>query len=161
MNFNEIADKLDKLKDAHGQAVMHFNHERAALFAQAKNAINDYVTAKGAPLLLGLVGYTPAFNDGDPCVHRTHIVEDWDRHSVPDAWLDLDDNGDLREVEEFIADQDEAFGEDFIIIANDLIEYFDDYISSLTDEGTNFVYMFYFDGKGNMKEHEDYYDCGW
>jgi len=101
-------------------------------------------------------GYTPGFNDGDPCVHSQDIGNSW--YGVDEC---LDEEG----AENYAK---EAFGVDLPNNPEDTkswaaVERFFGAFEDLLEQthGTNWQLLFYKDKDGKMQMEQDEYDCGW
>lgn len=128
-----------------------------------------------------VLGYTPGFNDGEPCEHSSiygfgnyHWRENWNKDGT--YYLSSDEIGEREEFAEFfelegtdLYDETDAPFDNPIVYANSgvveedkaykLIGALDDVCEMLY--GTNYVVYFTLNEDGSVDVEQDDYDCGW
>ena len=141
MNLKELRDHLKKIDDDHRDA-------RKNVFA---DFLQNLGTSTGVKLVC-VTGWTPGFNDGDPCEHTQVTVltkdgaeqEGWEDDELPDnCSFDMNDSLSKSTVKDIVKLFDGAFAD---VIANTY--------------DTNYRVFYVFED-GKVKTHQEDYDCGY
>lgn len=113
---------------------------------------------------IALVGYTPSFNDGDPCEHDGFVFTGYSDDGIPDYEYELSMED---ELDEFFFEDGEERIEPFNQIESEKIDRdivravmaFDDIIHQIY--GTNYLLKVSYDrDTETVSVEEDEYDCG-
>lgn len=150
---------------------------KGGLAEVAKDVFNEVEGLKKFVIL----GYTPSFNDGEPCTHSSvygfgdyHWTESYKRDGT--YYIDTDEVGEREEFVEFFELEEVDLYEETtnpqdspIVYANSgvvdakkaykLIGALDDVCEMLYD--TNYVVYFTLNEDGSVDVEQDDYDCGW
>lgn len=152
------------------------------LEAQYKKAVNDAaaeVTAEilksGIPFIV-ILGWTPGFNDGEPCEHSTDYMYSFDQledHGIELDFLSDDVQEELNDVPAWRAPQEvkDAYdsdfnkisGYDFRIRNKDVESAIDNVLIPAFDNayGTNYKITIWRDSDGVVHLEQDDYECGY
>ena len=160
MEQNTINSKFTEFKNIRKQ----YEDYRKNLNSQFLKSVIEELKVKYGDFAVVFIGYTPSFNDGEPCVHRSDYL--YPMRLVESKWGKYWNN-DERESAEDYADLFELDDETETSINTHLEgdEGFEDDLESLNDLLTEVYYTNYevkikVKGDSILIEDEDYY-CGY
>lgn len=140
-----------KLRDMYAR----FDAEEEVAIQTVFAQISEYVRTVGAILPVAIKGWTPGFNDGEPCTHESEVYV---------GGMIVDDCNDILEevdIEEVAFDADEIYSSSDRDIIRQFFEGISEYVQKNTDGGTDYIVLYVFNPDGTVDRHEVEYNCGW
>jgi len=153
--MNDIMSKVDLAEKAIEAA--NLAHKKAleeAIEPALKYIAKEYGKELG---LITLIGYTPWFNDGEPCTHTSDVLygysglEDYGLEDRMGDWFEDEEEKieELMEREVNLSSEVRKFGSGI------LLPYYEQKLH------TDFLVHIFFDEDGTYRVEEDEYNCGY
>lgn len=110
---------MQELLDKYGAIEQEESKRRASLRAEGLEGLATILSSNSAFKTLRLSGYTPSFNDGDPCVHRQSdiVINGYSRYGAENyeekAQLPQPDKEELKKLSNVVSKMEPVFSGGF------------------------------------------------
>lgn len=147
--FKEKEAILAKLKEEESKNFKSFLKELFLEYPEVKRLIWE--------------GYTPSFNDGDPCTHSEELYINWTERELDDSYDYEDEDEERGRLQfywnEILNFEGEAPPEE-VAIDSDLRQILYNFNYVEDNYNTDYIVQFYMKD-GEVVEKYEYYDCGY